>query len=159
MLLKYLTYIVYFTVPIMVSGMSVWLRMERNKIRKKRLTYILRISALITITTAMLNTCITFYEARKQLDSITAGLIVYSWLPYLVCLLLLVGKTNPLIPLFGASLPFFLDLIIYCSAATSSSSTAGIILLFMPFLDLLLFMPLGLLIGFLFAILHKKRNI
>lgn len=117
----------------------------------------LRIAAIMVIALGMLHTSITFYDARGQIDLITLGLIVYSWLPYLVCLLLAVGKTNPIIPLCGAILPFFLDLMMYCSAATSSTAPIGLI--FMPLWNLVLSMPIGLLVGFLIVRCKKRKTI
>lgn len=130
--------------------------MEQDIKRRRRLALMLRIAAIMVIALGMLHASITFYEARGQIDLITLGLIVYSWLPYLVCLLLAVGKTNPVIPLCGALLPFFLNLMMYCSAATSSTAQIGLI--FMPLLDFVLFMPIGLLTGFLLAVLLKKEK-
>lgn len=139
--------------------MILCLKMEQDKIRRKRLALALRVAALLVIAIGMLLSCITFFEVREQFDLVTAGLIVYSWLPYLVCLLLAVGKRNPFIPLFGAMLPLILDFVTHVILFIDinfASSQAAIWLLLMPALNLILFMPLGLLIGFLFSLLFKR---
>ncbi len=134
--------------------------MERDKIPQRRLALIIRITALIVIAAAMLLHAYTgFFKGSREFISVNLGRIVWSWLPYLVCLLIAVGRRNPVIPLCGAFLPLIMDLILYDSVFIHpTSSTAAIGLLFMPLYNLALFMPLGLLIGFFLAVLLKKEK-
>jgi hypothetical protein len=134
--------------------------MEQDKIRQRRLTLILRTSALMIIAAGMLlHTYTGFFKTSGGIDLLSLKIIGLSWLPYLVCLMLVVAIRNPLIPLCGAMLPLILDLMMYDSVFIHpTSSTAAIGLLFMPLWNLVLFMPVGLLAGFLIARFKKQKQ-
>ncbi len=121
----------------------------------------LRIVTLIIIAAAMLlHVYVGYFKASGEPYLLLQwGLIVWAWLPYLVCLLLAVGKRNPLMPLCGALLPLFLDLMTYYLVFINpTSSTAAIAWVVMPLWNLILFMPFGLLTGFL-IVRFKKKNL
>ena len=123
----------------------------------------LRMAALIIIAMGMILHVYTgyhFFKTSVETDLLLLrGIIVWSWLPYLVCLLLAVGKRNFLIPLCGALLPLCLDLMTYHSVFINpTSSTAPLALLFMPLWNLMLFMPLGLLAGSLIVRAKKRKT-
>ena len=131
--------------------------MEQDKIRRRRLALILRISALTIIVAGMLlHTYTGFFKTDGEISFFTLKVIGLSWLPYLVCLVFAIAIRNPLIPLCGTILPFILDLMMYDSVFIHpTSSTAAIGLLFMPLWNLVLFMPIGLLAGFLITRFNK----
>ena len=117
----------------------------------------LRNSALVVITLGMLHAVTLFWKGKKEIDLVILGMIVYTWLLFLLCLLLAVGKRNPLISMCGALLPLIADLFLdYSIFMRPTSSTAAIGLLFMPFCNLVLFMPIGFLVGYLMVLLFKK---
>jgi hypothetical protein len=130
--------------------------MEQDKIRR---SLILRISALTIIAAGMLlHTYTGFFKTSGEIDLFSLKITGFSWLPYLVCLVLAIAIRNPLIPLCGAILPLILDLMMYYSVFIHpTSSTAAIGLLFMPLWNLVLFMPIGLLAGFLIVRLKNRK--
>lgn len=90
------------------------------------------------------------------LSSFSLGLMVWSWLPYLIALALFLGVRRVLIPLGGVILPIVLDAINYYFVFVSpGSSTAPLALLWMPLWNLLIFMPIGMFIGWVWQWHHK----
>lgn len=90
-----------------------------------------------------------FFKSEGEFDTFLTILILLSCTPYLICLFLIFMKKEQLIILFGAALPLILDLFMhYTVFIRPNSSTAALGLLFMPIWNIIVFMPLGLLIGF-----------
>jgi uncharacterized protein YneF (UPF0154 family) len=70
-------------------------------------------------------------------------------LPYVVCLVLFFIKKQSIMSFSGAIAPVLFDMFTYYSVFVSpTSSTASLALLWMPIWNLIIFMPIGLLIGY-----------
>ena len=96
----------------------------------------------------LLHAHIAFFEGKEVGSTFLLALMVWSWLPYLVSLRLILLVRRPLIPLCGVIPPLVMDAFNYYEVFISpTSSTAAINLLFMPLWNLVLFMPIGLLVG------------
>ena len=102
-----------------------------------------------------------FTELGHAIDGVglfAAGLMFWSWLPYLLALLLLLWLRNPVMPLCGILGPFVLDMLVYYDVfIRPTSSTAAIALLFAPLWNLMILEPIGLLIGWPIGWLVAKR--
>jgi hypothetical protein len=122
----------------------------------------LRISALIVIVAGvLLHIYIGFFKTTLSQGGllIISGFIVWSSLSYLICLVPVVGKRIPLIPLCGALLPFVSDLFKYYSVFINPSSYEDkALLVAMPFWNVVFLMPLGMVAGFLIAKFRKKKT-
>lgn len=92
---------------------------------------------------------VSLFKADTGPNAFTLGLFVWSVVPYAICLLVaLLGKGRPLLGLFGAAAALIADLNSYYSVfVVPDSSTAAIGLLFAPLINLVVFMPVGMLIG------------
>jgi len=88
-----------------------------------------------------------------------AGLMLWSWLPYLVPLLLLLWLRNPVMPLCGVLGPFALDMLVYYHLLFDrhQSSTNGLVFFFAPLWSLIILEPIGLLVGWPIGWLVAKR--
>jgi hypothetical protein len=112
---------------------------------------------LIVAFGMLLHAYIAFFKAEGGASNFSMGLMVWSWLPYLVCALFFLVTRRPLIPLFGVVLPAIMDTLNFYSVFISpQSSTAALGLLWMPLWNLVLFMPVGLVIGW--AIARRKTS-
>ena len=88
----------------------------------------------------------------------SVGLMLWSWLPYLLALLLLLWLRNPVMPLCGILGPFVLDMLVYYEVfIRPTSSTAAIALFFAPLWNLIILEPIGLLVGWPIGWLVAKR--
>ncbi len=88
------------------------------------------------------------FELDGGISVFSVLLLLGTCLPYLVSGLLLFRIQQSLIPTCGAILPLFMDALTFDSVFLHpNSSTAAINLVIMPFWNLLLFLPMGLLIG------------
>jgi ABC-type spermidine/putrescine transport system permease subunit I len=80
-------------------------------------------------------------------------------LPYVVCLVLFITKKQSIMSFSGAVAPVLLDMFTYYSVFVSpTSSTASLALLWMPIWNLIIFMPIGLLIGYFIDRRRKKMK-
>jgi len=96
----------------------------------------------------LLHAYIAFVKADGGASAFTRGLMLWSWLPYLLALVLLLFLRHPIIPLCGVLGPLILDMMNYYAVFIAPrSSTAAIGLLFMPLWNLIIIEPVGLLIG------------
>lgn len=76
------------------------------------------------------------------------GLMVWSWLPYLIGIFLAVVLRNPIIALCGMIPPLILDATnVYAVFIAPTSSTAALGLLWMPLWNLTIAGPIGIVIG------------
>lgn len=93
---------------------------------------------------------ISLFKADTGPNAFTLGLFSWSVVPYAICLLVaLLGKRWPLLGLFGAAAALIADLNLYYSVFVApDSSTAAIGLLFAPLINLVVFVPLGMLVGY-----------
>ena len=92
------------------------------------------------------------YTATKastnSIDAFGVGLIIWSWVPYLICALLTLPDGKYFSAIGGAYTILLVDIMMSYSLFTGlGGSTAGIGVLFMPFWNIVLFMPLGMFIG------------
>lgn len=86
---------------------------------------------------------------------LSLAIMVWSWFPYLIAMLLLFTMRRAVIPLVAAAGPLLVDAINYFSVFVQSpSSTGSLNLLWMPFWNLIVVGPLGLVIGW---VLSKTR--
>lgn len=93
---------------------------------------------------------ISLFKADAGPNAFTLGLFAWSAVPYAICLLVaLPGKGWPLLGFFGAAAALIADLNSYRFVFVApASSTAVIGLLFAPFVNLLVLVPLGMLVGY-----------
>jgi hypothetical protein len=103
----------------------------------------------------LLHASIAFFKSDSSDRSFSLGLMVWSWLPYLLALFFLIIIRRKIIPLCGVVGPLILDLTNYYAVFISpQSSTAALGLLWVPLWNLVLLGPVGMLIGW--AISRKK---
>jgi hypothetical protein len=109
----------------------------------------------------LLHVYVAFFKSEGGASSFSMGLMVWSWLPYLVSALLFFVVRRTLIPLCGVVLALVIDALNYYSVfIIPQSSTAALGLLWIPLWNLVLFMPAGLLVGWVAskAKEHKTSN-
>ena len=109
-----------------------------------------RKAAIILITLGVvLHSYINIFKSSEGIYGFNIGLLIYSLLPYFVCALFITIKNKPQIALGGVILPLIIDSITYYDVFINpQSSTAALGLLFTPLVNLIIFMPIGILIGF-----------
>ncbi|MGE3678259.1 MAG: hypothetical protein AB7F95_10120 [Burkholderiales bacterium] len=87
-----------------------------------------------------------------QPPTLSLAVMVWSWLPYLIAMLLLFTMRRTVIPLVAATGPLLVDVTNYFSVFVQSpSSTGSLNLLWMPFWNLIIVGPLGLVIGWILS--------
>lgn len=96
-----------------------------------------------------LHAYIVLFESDGGFNLWLAGLLLWSWLPYAVCLALArIGK-RPLHGLLGAVAALVLDACLYYSVFVApKGSTAALGLLFAPLVNLCVSVPVGVLAAF-----------
>lgn len=105
-----------------------------------------RVTLILVGMGMLLHFYIAFFESSDGVDSFSLKLMVWSWLPYLICLALLLFKKNPTIVLGGATPLLVMDSVNYYGVFIHpTSSTASLSLLFIPLWNLVFFMPVGML--------------
>lgn len=115
-----------------------------------------KLGAVIASFGLLLHAYTAFFNSDVGPDSFTLGLMAWSSLPYLVAMSLLFVLRRPLIPLCGVIPVLFFDVWnYYYIFVRPQSSTAAIGLLWMPLWNLAIFMPTGLLVGWL---IHKAKT-
>ena len=83
-----------------------------------------------------------------QPPALSLAIMVWSWFPYLIALLLLVTLNRAVVPLVAAVGPLLVDATNYFSLfVQTSSSTGSLNLLWMPLWNLIVVGPVGLVIG------------
>jgi hypothetical protein len=96
----------------------------------------------------LLHAYIAFVKASSGALFFSIGLMIWSWLPYILALTLLLLLRNPIMPLIGVLGPLYFDMQSYYTAFIApQSSTAALILLWVPLWNLIIIEPIGLLIG------------
>lgn len=89
----------------------------------------------------------TFFKAEGDASAFSIGLLLWSWLPYVFCLVSAFNFRSAWPAFVGGSFALTLDLITFNAVFIHpTSSTAAISLLFVPLVNLVL-VPLGLLVG------------
>jgi len=123
--------------------------MEIRKARKT--TYAgIAVGALLHLSTA-------FFQAEGGVSLFSFGLMVWSLLPYLIILIIINPMNKPQKALGATGTILFMDIWMYKEVfLTPRSSTAALGLLFMPLWNLIIFIPLGCLLGWFF--LEKQSN-
>ena len=106
-----------------------------------------RLLALILITAGiLLHVYIALFTINAETTMFSLGLLAWSGLPYLICAF--VARNHSLVALGGVTAVFLIDLYVYYTAVAPSEITAPVLeLLFAPFWNLILYMPIGMLIG------------
>ena len=100
----------------------------------------------------LLHAYTAFFKGEGGVSDFSVGLMIFSWAPYLISMLLIFTMRRTLIPLCGLVIPVFMDMLVHYSVFINpQSSTASLGLLFMPLWNILLFLPLGLLSGWILA--------
>jgi glycopeptide antibiotics resistance protein len=122
--------------------------MEGGKARK--VTYTGLVAGLVLHLT-------TFLRAEGGVSSFSIGLLIWSLLPYVVVIIILHPMNKPQRALGATGTILFMDLWMYKEVfVTPGSSTAALGLLFMPLWNMIIFIPLGFLLGWLF--LERKQK-
>ncbi len=84
----------------------------------------------------------------SQVDGFTIGLLIWSWMPYLLIWLIAVRRNRHVRALFPIVFVLTFDLFVHASVFHfAKSSTASLGLLWAPLWNLILIVPLGLVIG------------
>lgn len=95
------------------------------------------------------------FDWGGQPPSLSLAIMVWSWFPYLIAMLLLFTMIRAVIPLVAAVGPLLVDGVNYFSVFVQSpSSTGSLNLLWMPLWNLIVVVPLGLVLGW---VLSKTR--
>lgn len=126
-------------------------------VRRPRPDTLILKAAVLLIALGILHNFFICFHLREPFDLITAGLVVYTCLPYFICLCLIILGLSPAILLCGVIPSLLFDLIMYSDIITSTSSTSGIGLFFVPVYDLALIMPAGLITGVIIVLLKKGK--
>jgi hypothetical protein len=110
---------------------------------------ILRSMALLTaVGGIVLHAFTVLFKAEGGASLFLLGLFLWSCAPYAICIFLALRGTSFLSALGGAALALCADCYMFWSVFLHpKSSTAALGLLFMPLWNLVVFMPLGMLIG------------
>ncbi len=108
-------------------------------------------SRLLVLTPALagvlLQGYIAFVMPDGHLDAWLAGLFLYSCLPYAICWVI-ATRSSPLAGFFGALAALIADMMTFYDVFVApTSSTAALGLVIAPAVNLVLFMPIGLIIG------------
>jgi len=113
----------------------------------------------VVILAMLLHFYTAAHKAEGGLGIFSVSLMLWAWLPYLVCLFMLFVTKNSIVPLGGVVAAFGMDVALYLSVFVwPQSSTAPIALLFMPLWNLFLFMPVGMLVGWGILKLRKHKQ-
>lgn len=114
-----------------------------------------KIALAVVVLGVLFHVYIAFMEAEGGPSVFSIGLMLCSWIAYLVSALLAFRIRRAIIPLCGAVLPLVSDVICYDSVFLHpSSSTAAITLLIMPIWNLLAALPLGLVVGWIISLVY-----
>jgi hypothetical protein len=109
---------------------------------------ILRTITLITIASGVALHIGTALLGTGGVNQFQVELLLLSCLPYVLCVVVLLWSGRALIALCGVVPALGFDIAAFLSVFVwPTSSTAPLILLFLPLWNLLLFVPLGLLVG------------
>jgi len=91
-----------------------------------------------------------FVNSSERFTSFSLGVMAWSIVPYIICLIILRSVGTPIKALGASLLILIMDAWIYAEVFISpSSSNAAIGLIFMPFWDMVLVIPIGCLFGWL----------
>lgn len=109
--------------------------------------------AFIAIASGLLLHVYTvLFKAEGPFSFFLLGVLLWSWLPYLASLAILQRWRNGSAALGASLIALAVDLFaFYTVFIRPQSSTAPLVLLFAPLWNLLFFVPLGALIGWLFS--------
>ena len=107
----------------------------------------------------LLHTYISFFEASKGPNAFTLGLLVWASVPYLICLIIAFsGSERSFLGFCGATAALLGDLWTYYSVfIASTSSTSAISLLFAPMVSLVVWVPLGVFLGYVASRFEARR--
>jgi hypothetical protein len=104
---------------------------------------ILCLGVCLHIFTALVN-------STGGITSFSIGELIWSIVPYIICLIILRSVGTPIKALGASLLILIMDAWIYVNVfITPSSSTAAIGLIIMPFWNMVLVIPIGCLLGWL----------
>ena len=91
-----------------------------------------------------------FVNSSEGITSFSLGLMAWSIVPYIICLLILRSVGTPIKATGASLLILIMDAWIYAEVfIIPSSSTAAIGLIFMPFWNMVLVIPIGCFFGWL----------
>src|SRR5262245_3901552 len=100
----------------------------------------------------LLHAYTAFFKAEGPFSGFLLGLMLWSWLPYIGSAVLLLVWKNAHVAFGAALFALGADMVAFYSAFINpTSSTAALGLLFMPLWNLLLFAPVGALLGWLIS--------
>jgi hypothetical protein len=116
------------------------------------------VAILVPSLGILLHAYISFFEASGGPNAFTLGLLAWSSLPYAICLLIAFAIDRPFLGFCGATVALLADLGTYYSVFVSpTSSAAAISVLFAPMVSLVVWVPVGVLVGFLLGRLKTRR--
>lgn len=108
---------------------------------------------------ACLHIFTTFVNSSGGITGFSLGVMLWSIVPYIICLIILRSVGTPIKVLGSSLIILIMDAWMYEEVFISpSSSTAALGLLIMPFWNMVLFIPIGCLLGW-FAEKYFKIDI
>ena len=117
----------------------------------------MRKAGFIIFSIAVCLHLLILFSGQGGISAFGLGLFVWALLPYIPCLLILINKKPPIISICGALPPLVLDFMAYRSVFISpQSSTAALILLWMPLWNMIGFMPAGVIVGIIIYVVTKR---
>jgi hypothetical protein len=107
---------------------------------------------LIIGSALLLHAYTAFIKSEGGTTPFSIGLMLWSWLPYLLSAWFFSLMRRPLVPLCGVIPPLIIDAwTFYAVFIRPQSSTAALALIWVPLWNLVIFMPLGMLIGWILS--------
>jgi|SRR5690348_6807055 len=111
----------------------------------------LRASALsrpnaVTLAVVALGIALNAYEQVQASGAFSVGWFLWALVPYVACLVASAFPNMRVPSIAGATAVLLIDLWMYYTVANSTSSTAGLVFLFVPLWSTLVFAPLAILI-------------
>lgn len=96
----------------------------------------------------VLHGSVALFFHKESFDAAAFWLMIWSSMPYLVCMFIAAISRNPLSPLIGSLAALVFDVFnLYSVFIDPLHSTAPLGLIFVPLWNLVVFIPLGLLAG------------
>ena len=107
------------------------------------------LAVLVSALGIALHAYIGLFKADDGPSAFSLGLMVWSSIPYVACLVLaFYGRGNPLPAFLGGAAALCFDASVYYSVFVApTSSTAALALLFAPVVNAAVLVPVGMLVG------------
>lgn len=116
---------------------------------------------LIIGSALLLHATTAFIKSEGGVTPFSIGLMIWSWLPYLLSIWFFSLIRRSLVPLSGVVPPLIMDAwTFYVVFISPQNSTAALALIWVPLWNLVIFLPAGLLTGWILSrILRLERSV